>query len=65
LTKKEAGKQAGYWKARQGAKVSIHPMRDRRSRQGAMIQIDGSPHDWFAGRSARCTECPVSGCTSK
>jgi len=46
---------AGYWKARQGAKVSIHPMRDRRSRQGEMIQIDGSPHDWFEGRSARCT----------
>lgn len=30
-------------------------MRERRARLGEMIQIDGSPHDWFEGRSARCT----------
>ncbi len=46
---------AGYWKARKGAKVCVHPMRERRARSGELIQIDGSPHDWFEGRSERCT----------
>jgi transposase len=27
--------------------------RERRSQEGAMLQIDGSPHDWLEGRSAR------------
>lgn len=30
-------------------------MRERRSRFGEMIQIDGSPHDWFEGRVPKCT----------
>ena len=46
---------AGYWKPRKGSKVSVHPMRERRRRLGELIQIDGSPHDWFEGRSAPCT----------
>jgi len=46
---------AGYWKARTGAKVCVHPMRERRARSGELVQIDGSPHDWFEGRSERCT----------
>lgn len=46
---------AGYWKARKGAKVCVHPMRERRARSGELIQIDGSPHDWFEGRGERCT----------
>ena len=46
---------AGFWKPRKGAKVCVHPMRERRSRLGEMIQIDGSPHDWFEGRSDACT----------
>jgi len=46
---------AGYWKARKGSAVSTHPMRERRPRFGEMIQIDGSPHDWFEGRSESCT----------
>ena len=45
----------GYWRARKGAKVCVHPMRERRARIGELIQIDGSPHDWFEGRSAACT----------
>ena len=44
----------GYWKARRGGTTKSHPMRERRSRRGELIQIDGSPHDWFEGRSARC-----------
>jgi hypothetical protein len=44
----------GYWKPRRGAAVRAHPMRERRGRRGELIQIDGSPHDWFEGRSPRC-----------
>lgn len=47
--------QAGYWKPRRGNRVSHHPMRERRQRFGELIQIDGSPHDWFEGRGDRCT----------
>lgn len=46
---------AGYWQPRKGAKVCVHPMRERRARLGELIQIDGSPHDWFEGRNERCT----------
>ncbi len=45
----------GYWQPRKGAKVCVHPMRERRARLGELMQIDGSPHDWFEGRSERCT----------
>lgn len=30
-------------------------MRERRARFGELIQIDGSPHDWFEGRGEYCT----------
>lgn len=45
---------AGYWKPRRGQTIRAHPMRDRRSRRGELIQIDGSPHDWFEGRAPHC-----------
>ncbi len=45
----------GYWQPRVGAAPATHPMRERRARFGEMLQIDGSPHDWFEGRSERCT----------
>lgn len=44
----------GYWKARRAKTVRVHQMRERRARRGELIQIDGSPHDWFEGRSPRC-----------
>jgi transposase len=46
---------AGYWKPRKGAAICAHPMRCRRARFGELIQIDGSPHDWFEGRGKYCT----------
>lgn len=46
---------AGYWKAKRGGGVCTHPIRERRARFGELIQIDGSPHDWFEGRGERCT----------
>jgi transposase len=33
----------------------VQSPRERRARFGELIQIDGSPHDWFEGRGARCT----------
>jgi transposase len=47
--------QAGYWKSRRGGTVRAHPMRERRARFGELVQIDGSPHDWFEGRGPSCT----------
>ncbi|MBT3833105.1 MAG: DDE-type integrase/transposase/recombinase, partial [Gammaproteobacteria bacterium] len=34
---------------------AVHPLRERRPCRGELIQIDGSPHAWFEGRSSRCT----------
>ena len=45
----------GLWKSRKAGKVITHPMRERRACFGELVQIDGSPHDWFEGRAARCT----------
>ena len=45
---------AGYWKPKRGQVARTHPMRDRRPRRGELIQIDGSPHDWFEGRAPAC-----------
>lgn len=45
---------AGYWKAKRSKGIRTHPMRDRRPRRGELIQIDGSPHDWFEGRAPHC-----------
>jgi transposase len=33
----------------------VFQARERRPRFGELIQIDGSPHDWFEGRGPRCT----------
>lgn len=35
-------------------KIKLHQTRDRRPRLGELVQIDGSPHDWFEGRRAKC-----------
>jgi len=39
----------GVWKTKN------HPTRERRPRMGELVQIDGTPHDWFEGRSAKCS----------
>jgi len=46
---------AGIWRPKRRKKATTHPERPRRPRLGELIQIDGSPHDWFEGRSAPCT----------
>lgn len=39
-------------KARKGKR---HPPRERRAQFGELMQMDGSPHDWFEGRAPACT----------
>ena len=44
----------GLWVA--GKKKPVHrKKRERKPIFGIMIQLDGSPHDWFEGRGPKCT----------
>jgi transposase len=45
---------AGLWKVRRVRKIVTHQMRERRPCLGELVQIDGSPHDWFEGRAPGC-----------
>jgi transposase len=45
----------GLWKARQRRRARAFQVRERRPCRGELVQIDGSPHDWFEGRAPRCT----------
>lgn len=45
----------GIWKVRRIRKIVTHQMRERRASYGELVQIDGSPYDWFEGRDGRCT----------
>lgn len=53
-TVRKAMTAAGYWRPRRGQAMCPHPMRERRPRRGELIQVDGSPHDWFEGRAPAC-----------
>lgn len=46
--------QEGLWKAKV-KKVKYRKWRERKPCFGMMIQLDGSPHDWFEGRAPKCT----------
>jgi transposase len=46
--------EEGLWKARKAKKVVVHQLRERRACFGELVQIDGSPHDWFEGRADPC-----------
>ncbi|MHB8135753.1 MAG: ISNCY family transposase [Anaerolineaceae bacterium] len=43
------------WKPKKVKKLEVHQRRERRACFGELVQIDGSPHDWFEGRSSKCT----------
>ena len=45
----------GLWAHKSRKSKPVFQMRERRARFGELIQIDGSPHDWFEGRSKPCT----------
>jgi hypothetical protein len=42
------------WRGKTRKESKIYPRRERRSRYGELIQIDGSLHDWFEGRGPKC-----------
>ena len=45
----------GLWRPKARRGVQAHPSRPRRECLGDLVQIDGSPHDWFEERGPRCT----------
>ena len=45
---------AGLWHGKQ-RKPKHREWRERKEYYGVMIQLDGSPHDWFEGRAPKCT----------
>jgi hypothetical protein len=46
--------KCGIWVVNE-RKIQHRKRRERRTCFGMMIQLDGSPHDWFEGRGPRCT----------
>ncbi len=46
-------KAAGYGSPKKRRPPRHRSRRERRQREGAMLQIDGSPHDWLEGRGPR------------
>jgi transposase len=45
----------GLWRPKSRRARRVFQLRERRPRFGELVQIDGSPHDWFEGRGPRCT----------
>lgn len=45
----------GLWRVRRARTAVIHQLRERRAAYGELVQLDGSPHDWFEGRAPRST----------
>ena len=43
------------WKPYHRKYMVVHQIRERRSCEGELVQVDGSPHDWFEGRAPICT----------
>lgn len=43
------------WKPRRAKRARVHQMRTRRPCLGELIQVDGSPYDWFEGRAPACS----------
>lgn len=44
----------GLWKAKKAKKMVVHQMRERRACYGELVQLDGSPHQWFEKRGEMC-----------
>ncbi len=47
--------RCGLWHPNKVRILKVHPLRQRRSCRGELIQVDGSEHDWFEGRGPRCS----------
>lgn len=44
----------GLWMPHRRRQAEVHQQRERRPCLGELVQIDGSPHDWFEGRANKC-----------
>jgi hypothetical protein len=42
------------WTGKKRKNIVVHQQRTRRSCLGELVQLDGSPHDWFEGRAEKC-----------
>lgn len=45
----------GVWEPKKMKRKRVFQLRQRRAREGELIQLDGSEHDWFEGRGPYCT----------
>lgn len=54
-TLRQAMIKEDLWKPKKKKKLILHQLRKRRDCLGELVQADGSPHDWFEGRSPYCT----------
>lgn len=54
-TVRQAQIRLGLWQAKRRREKRVFQVRERRSRFGELIQIDGSMHDWLEGRGAKMT----------
>lgn len=43
------------WVDKKIKRKRIYQLRERRGKEGELVQMDGSPHDWFEGRGPKCT----------
>ena len=46
--------EEGIWETKSRKTRKVFQMRERRPRFGEMVQIDGSPHEWFEKRRSSC-----------
>lgn len=44
----------GLWKAHRRRKAQVYQLRERRACFGELVQLDGSPHQWFEDRGEYC-----------
>src|SRR3972149_813303 len=45
----------GLWVDKKVKKKRVFQLRERRAKEGELIQVDGSPHDWVEGRGPTCS----------
>jgi len=55
--------RANLWQPRRRKQPVIHQFRLRREMEGELVQVDGSPHDWFEGRIDPSTGQAVGVCS--
>lgn len=54
-TLRQAMIMEGIWQPKRQKVMILHQLRERRSYEGELVQVDGSPYDWFEGRGPYCT----------